>query len=102
MYNTVVPGDLSDSNFKLIDAHKKIISFFEMEFHLPREAVVVLGINRSKGGWKGLIQVTQVNTYLEMKGVPTIHDKNLYLITLDDELEVTSFWLKDHLDNEED
>ena len=85
----------------LSDVKAVIVKFFKREFNLPTEAVHVLGITKKGEKWQSMVQITQTNQHLKYLGYPPVFEKEIYTITIDHNLEITSYWLGE-LTEEED
>ena len=73
------------------EVRTKIAEFIKNEFKKEEEAIRFLKLRKSEGGWEGKIEITEENSYLKKLGYPTIFDKNVYDIVLDDTLTVQSY-----------
>lgn len=75
----------------MTQARKKMAEFITKE--LSREATQLKFIKMTKTpeGWNGKIEITEDNVHMKKLGYPSIFEKNVYQIDLDDALEVTNF-----------
>lgn len=73
------------------DVRTKITEFFRSEFGREPEALRFLKLTRSEEGWEGKVELTEENAYLKKIGYPPIFDKNIYSVSLDNELNVIGY-----------
>jgi hypothetical protein len=73
------------------EVRAKVAAFFRCELQKESEALRFLKLSQLETGWEGRVEVTEENTYLKKLGYPTIFDKNVYIVTLDNNLNVTSY-----------
>lgn len=76
------------------EARMKITAFFQSELGREAEAVQLLKLAKSDGGWEGVVEVTEPNEYLKKIGYPPIFDKNRYIVLLDEEGNVVQYGRK--------
>ncbi|MFZ5647375.1 MAG: hypothetical protein ACOY30_07105 [Bacillota bacterium] len=82
---------------------RKIIeSFFVSDLGHERDAVQVIGICKAGEGWEAKVISTETNRYLKKLGYPPVYDKKMYMVKLDDNLEVISYWDTDCCEREDE
>ncbi|MBU2704169.1 hypothetical protein Ga0466249_005323, partial [Sporomusaceae bacterium BoRhaA] len=57
---------------EITEAKTVIVSFFNNEFNLPKEAIQVVGLSKKDEEWWGTVILTQCNQYLRMLGYPPV------------------------------
>lgn len=75
------------------DAQEKVFEFFSKELGKEREALHIIKLSRSEEGWEARVEVTEPNEYLKKLGYPSIFDKNIYTVELDQGFDVVSYAL---------
>jgi len=73
------------------EVRMKITEFFKAEFQKEPETLRFLKLGKLDEGWEGKVEVTEENAYLKKLGYPTIFDKNVYSVLLDNELNIVSY-----------
>lgn len=73
------------------EVRTKITEFFRSEFGREAEALRFLKLERSEEGWEGKVELTEENAYLKKIGYPPIFDKNIYSVSLDNELNIIGY-----------
>lgn len=79
------------STFGIHEAKVRMMEFCQSELGKEAEAIRFVKITKSEEGWKGKVELTELNEYLKKIGHPNVFDKNEYFITLDPELNVVHF-----------
>lgn len=70
----------------------RVSEFLQTEFGKEPEAVRFLKLSKlEEGGWISTVEMTEPNEYLKKIGYPSIFDKNRYVVTLDENLNVTAY-----------
>ena len=75
------------------EVQERVVKFFNKELGKEREALHFIKLNKAGDGWEAKVEVTELNEYLKKLGHPSIFDKNIYTIELDQGLEVTGYIL---------
>lgn len=75
------------------EVQEKVIEFFMKEMGNEREAVHLIKLSKSGEGWEAKVEVTELNEYLKKLGHPSIFDRNVYTVGLNEGLEVTGYAL---------
>jgi hypothetical protein len=75
------------------DVQQKVCNFFKTEMGKEREALHFIKVGKAEAGWEVRVEVTEQNEYLKKIGYPSIFDKNIYTVELDQDLAITSFVL---------
>ena len=83
------------------DVKAVIVKFFRKEFNLPNEAVHVIAIIKKGENWQSMVQITQTNQHLKSLGYPSVFEKEIYTIIIDNDLEITSYWLGEPKEEED-
>lgn len=73
------------------EARMKITTFFQSELGKEAEAVQLLKLAKSDGGWEAVVEITEPNEYLKKIGYPPIFDKNRYTVSLDEEGNIVQY-----------
>jgi len=61
------------------------------------EQVRVIGITKLDDGWSTDVEVYEDSSFLKSLGLPTrVKDRNIYIVKLNDNLEVESYELQGH------
>ena len=72
------------------EAQKRIREFFTQELDKEVEALRIMEVSKTDEGWNGRVEVTEINVYLRKRGYPPVYDKNIYGVSLDEELNVVA------------
>ena len=65
---------------------------------LDVEQVKVIKVTKVDGGWETEAEVYEESSFLKSLGLPSrIQDRNIYLVKLDDDLEIESYERQGHL-----
>lgn len=72
-------------------AHKKMSEFFEKELGREKTQIRFVKITKTPEGWNGKVEVTEENSHMTKQGRPSIFEKNIYVVDMDDALNVTNF-----------
>ena len=72
-------------------ARKKMSEFFEKELGKEKTQVRFVKITKTPEGWNGKVEVTEENSHLTKLEKPSIFEKNIYIVDMDDALNVTNF-----------
>lgn len=75
------------------EAQQKVLEFVLRELGKERDALRLIRLTRSQEGWEAKVEVTEQNEYLKKLGHPSIFDKNIYTVTLDDQFDITGYAL---------
>jgi len=74
-------------------ARKAVTDFFSTI--LGKDAKIIK-IGKSEGGWMGEAEVYEESSFIKSLGLPTrVKDRNVYEFSLNDDLEVNSYALKE-------
>jgi len=64
---------------------------------LDTEEVRVIGLTKVDDGWSTDVEVYEDSSFLRSLGLPTrVKDRNIYIVKLNDNLEVESYELQGH------
>lgn len=78
-----------------ITAAEKAASDFLMQA-LHASEVHIIGVKKVPDGWEAEAEVYEESAFIKALGLPTrVHDRNLYVVMENDQLEVLSFERKD-------
>lgn len=72
-------------------ACKKMGEFFEKELGREKTQLRFVKITKTPEGWNGKVEVTEENSHLTKLDRPSIFEKNIYIVDMDDALNVTNF-----------
>jgi len=72
-------------------AKKKIMDFVTKELSREVTQLKFVKISKTPDGWNGKIEITEDNVYLKKLGKPSVFDKNVYLVDVDEVGDVTNF-----------
>ena len=72
-------------------AKKKIMDFVTKELSREATQLKFVKISKTPDGWNGKIEITEDNVYLKKLGKPSVFDKNVYLVDVDEAGDVTNF-----------
>lgn len=75
------------------EVQEKVMDFFTSELGKERETLHFIRLTKAGDGWEAKVEVTELNEYLKKLGHPSIFDRNVYTIGLDQRLEVTGYAL---------
>ena len=65
---------------------------------LDVKEVRVIGVTKVDDGWEVEGEVYEENSFLKSIGLPTkVQDRNIYIVKLDDKLEIKSYERQDHV-----
>ncbi len=72
-------------------ARQKMDEFFEKEMGKEKSQIRFVKISKTPEGWNGKVEVTEENSHLTKLEKPSIFERNIYIVDLDDTLNVTNF-----------
>jgi len=72
------------------EARETVVKFLKESLGVDR--VRVIGVKKLDSGWETEAEVYEENSFLKSLGLPTrVQDRNIYIVKLDDSLEVLSY-----------
>ncbi len=72
-------------------ARQKITEFVTKELSREASQIKFIKITKTPEGWNGKMEITEDNVHMKKLGYASIFEKNIYVIDLDDALNVTNF-----------
>ena len=72
-------------------ARKKMGEFFEKELGKDKSQIRFVKLSKTPEGWNGKVEITEGNAHLTKLDRPSILDRNIYIIDMDDALNITNF-----------
>lgn len=72
-------------------ARKRMGEFFENELGKEGSQIRFVKITKTPEGWNGKVEVTEENSHLTKLDRPSVFEKNIYIVDMDDALNVTNF-----------
>lgn len=72
-------------------ARKGMSEFLIKELNKEASQIKFIKITKTPEGWNGKIEITEENSHLTKLGKPSVFDRNVYIIDMDDALNVTNF-----------
>lgn len=72
-------------------ARKTMCEFFEKELDREKSQIRFVKITKTPEGWNGKVEVTEENSHLTKLEKPSIFERNIYTVDMDDALNVTNF-----------
>lgn len=75
----------------MTQARKKMAEFVTKELEREASQLKFVKVTKTPEGWNGKIEITEDNAYMKKMGYPSIFEKSIYQIDLDDALGVTNF-----------
>jgi len=71
-------------------ARETVVKFLKESLGVDK--VRVIGVKKLDSGWETEAEVYEENSFLKSLGLPTrVQDRNIYIVKLDDSLEVQSY-----------
>lgn len=80
-----------DNMSDITTAKQRIMKFVTSELSKNELQIKLIKITKTESGWNGKVEITEDNLHLKKLGYPPVFDKNVYVIDLDDTMNVTNF-----------
>lgn len=72
------------------EARETVVKFLKESLGVDK--VRVIGVKKLDSGWETEAEVYEENSFLKSLGLPTrVQDRNIYIVKLDDNLDVQSY-----------
>lgn len=82
---------------KIEETSKTVSEFLKKLLHVDEGKIKVIRTIRDNGGWETEVEVYEESSFIKSLGLPTkVQDRNIYMVKLDDNLEILSYGLKEH------
>lgn len=75
------------------EVQERIVDFFKKELGKERESLHFIKLSKAGEGWEARVEVTEPNEYLKKLGYPAIFDKNIYVVEMDQGLDIVGYAL---------
>lgn len=82
---------------KIEETSKTVSEFLKKLLHVDEGKIKVIRTIRDNGGLETEVEVYEESSFIKSLGLPTkVQDRNIYMVKLDDNLEILSYGLKEH------
>ena len=72
-------------------ARQKMTEFVTKELSREASQIKFIKISKTPEGWSAKLEITEDNAHMKKLGYASIFEKNVYIINLDDTMNVTNF-----------
>lgn len=83
---------------RIEEANKTAGDFLKNLLHVDKSKIKVIRVEREKesGAWETEVEVYEESSFIKSIGLPTrVQDRNVYVVRLDDNLEILSYGRKE-------
>lgn len=81
---------------KIEETSKTACDFLRKLLHVDESKIKVIRTERENGAWETEVEVYEESSFIKSLGLPTrVQDRNVYVVRLDDNLEILSYGQKE-------
>lgn len=81
---------------RIEETNKTAGDFLRNLLHVDESKIKVIRTERESGAWEAEVEVYEESSFIKSIGLPTrVQDRNVYVVRLDDNLEILSYGRKE-------